>query len=150
MTVNPPGQDESIEYRIAHKIHLLAHKLTQRASIALAPLNLSMTGYIFLHILYCKGPHSQAQLGGYAGISAAAASKRMQHLLDKGYVDLVINPQNRRQHIVTVTDSGKELLKEATQLIDEAAKDSLSKAKGLAKLEAELDLLVEPFMGACR
>lgn len=140
---------DSIQYRVAHKIHVLAHKINLEADKILSKIELNLNGYKFLHILK-HHKLTQADLGNICGISPAASSKQIKILTDARYLETKINPDNRRQHIIQLTKKGNSILKEADLLLDNMAKKILKPGKNLKEVEEKLDEVLKPYMCECK
>lgn len=140
---------ETIYYSVAHKVHILAHKIEIGAEHALKELDLSLTGYKFLHILTHKKINNQEELGKHLGITPAATSKRMNLLEQKGLIKRTINKNNKREYEILVTSQGQLTLKKAQKALDIAATKLLSHGKGLNTFDKKLDELLKPFMENC-
>ena len=136
---------------LSHKIHIIAHKLQIRATVILEDnFDLSFSGYVFLWILLKHKNISQDDLSKFAGISPAATSKRIDTLLKKGLIELSVNPDNRRQHIVRPTNKAKVVVKKASTLLENDFSDVIAVLKNKSLFESELDSVLLVLMGDCK
>ncbi|QIZ76508.1 winged helix DNA-binding protein [Ferrimonas lipolytica] len=74
---------------------------------------------------------SVSESARYMNISRQAAHKHVKHLVSLNFVDLTISESNRREKIVSLTSSGKELSQQINQIkseLDAELKDSLGDA----------------------
>ena len=137
-------------FDFAHKIHVLAHKLNIEAENALEKLDLSLTGYKFLHILNKKGPQSQDYLSKMTGISPAATSKRITQLHNNKRITVTTNKKNRRKNTIKISNEGRKVLAKAEIIIEKITKNTIGHAKNLDLVNKELDKLIEPIMRYCK
>jgi DNA-binding MarR family transcriptional regulator len=66
------------------------------------------------------GPLSMKQLAAAATIDAPAATVAVTELEERGLVDRRIDPDNRRTKVVSMTESGRQLLQAARAVEDPA------------------------------
>jgi DNA-binding MarR family transcriptional regulator len=98
---------ESVD--LAHSIRLvvgrLARRLRQRTLGGLTPSQLSV-----LASLSRQGPLTLGVLAETEGVAPASISGIVGRLVDKGLVDRVPNPVDRRSTLVEMTEEGRKVL----------------------------------------
>ena len=94
---------------LAHSLRLvvgrLARRLRQRTLGGLTPSQLSV-----LASLSRQGPLTLGDLAETEGVAAASISGIVGRLVDKGLVDRVPNPVDRRSTLVEMTEEGRKVL----------------------------------------
>lgn len=91
-------------------IKLGDHILQQRCNITHAQLKV-------LLLVECMGPVSQSHLAQELDLTQAAISRLCETMVKKKILNRVADPTNRRANQLTLTESGKTLIKQALQLI---------------------------------
>lgn len=98
---------ESVD--LAHSLRLvvgrLARRLRQRTLGGLTPSQLSV-----LASLSRQGPFTLGDLAETEGVAPASISGIVGRLVDKGLVDRVPNPVDRRSTLVEMTEEGRKVL----------------------------------------
>ena len=140
---------------VARDLYAMFFTLNQRVSRdlfqMLADMGLSITQFKMLHLLARERDDelSVKALGDQFGLSLAAASRAVDGLHQRGYVERVECPADRRVKRVHLTDAGRSairelhatnisLLAEFTATLDESQRRALSDA--IAPLLAQLDI----------
>lgn len=151
----PGGQTSSAPVDVARDLYAMFFTLNQRVSRdlfqMLADMGLSITQFKMLHLLARERDDelSVKALGDQFGLSLGAASRAVDGLHQRGYVDRLECAFDRRVKRVHLTDAGRgairelhatniSLLAEFTATLDESQRRALSDA--IAPLLAQLDL----------
>lgn len=144
---------------VARDLYAMFFTLNQRVSRdlfqMLADMGLSITQFKMLHLLARERDDelSVKALGESFGLSLAAASRAVDGLHQRGYVERLECPSDRRVKRVHLTEAGRDairelhatnisLLAEFTATLDESQRRALSEA--IAPLLAQLQ--IEPSM----
>lgn len=112
-----PEQDLS-GLSIAVRVQTLSTEFRRHAEDALAPLDMQLWEYDVLAALRRQGaPFELAatELARETFLSTGAMTNRIDKLVDKGYVCRRPDPGDRRGVLVTLTDTGREVVDEALQ-----------------------------------
>ena len=64
-------------------------------------------GGVLLYLLQGEQHFSQTEVSGYIGANASAISRMLDDLEESGLVKRELNEDNRREHVVVLTDIGK-------------------------------------------
>ena len=90
------------------------------------------------------GADSASELGRRLSVSKQAAAKTIATLLERGYVDIEVDPGDRRRKRVRVTDRGHSLMREGEAIFEELREEWARTlgAAGLARLERDLAKVV--------
>lgn len=123
---------ESVD--LAHSIRLvvgrLARRLRQRTLGGLTPSQLSV-----LASLSREGPLTLGDLAETEGVAPASISGIVGRLVDKGLVDRIPNPVDRRSTLVEMTEEGREVLEKGRS---ERTAFLASRLEGLGRGEREI------------
>ncbi len=98
-----------------------------------------------MRYLYYRGESNISELARELGVTNAAASQMLDRLVGQGYILRQEDPHDRRNKKLTLTDKGRELLKQssiAQRRWLEALADSMS-AEELEKLSEAMEILAE-------
>lgn len=100
-----------------HKFMFLAHKMLDKELLKLFGISFSQFR-ILAAVLYHPGI-SQRQIADFEELTEAAVSRHIAGLTTKGYIVLVPNTKNKKQHILELTKSGKILSTRAMAVVEE-------------------------------
>jgi len=76
---------------------------------------LQPSSYLMLGWLRTHGPVRASEMADAFGIDKGAISRQVQHLVDIELVDRTPDPEDRRAHLVEVTEDGVRRLDEVTE-----------------------------------
>ncbi|MBF9070093.1 MarR family winged helix-turn-helix transcriptional regulator [Streptacidiphilus fuscans] len=111
-----------------------AHIRASRAfAEALRPIGLETTGAGLLLNLHQLGPLTQRQLIDLTGNDKSSMVRYIDGLEQRGLVRREPHPTDRRAHLVTPTDAGREVL---ARIMETAARTDRRLAQGLTPEEA--------------
>ncbi len=91
---------------------LVEHAWNER----LSSIGVTHAGVIGLGVLADQGPMTQASLAQMVHVQAQTMGKTLARLENHGHVSRVRNDLDRRSHMVTITDEGKEALESAREV----------------------------------
>ncbi len=74
-------------------------------------LSRSMIGTLF-HLSH-RDHAGVTDLGEHLGVSSAAASQMLEHLVEEGLIERTEDPDDRRMKKITLTDKGSRVMKES-------------------------------------
>ena len=66
---------------------------------------------------------SQREIADYWDMTEAAVSRQIELLLDKKLVELEENPDNRRQHVLKLSQAGREMYDKGFKVLDEKTEE---------------------------
>lgn len=92
--------------------------LFRQASAMLPPDSPGLSVILLLKMVKERGHVSQHEIAECLCVSNAAVSRHITNLIEKQYIESSVNPQNRRQTIITLSKQGNEALKKADQAIE--------------------------------
>ncbi len=118
-----PEQDLS-GLSIAVRVQALSTEFRRHAEDALAPLDMQLWEYDVLAALRRQGPPFElaaTELARETYLSAGAMTNRIDKLEGKGNVRRRPDPGDRRGVLITLTDTGREVVDEALQARFQAA-----------------------------
>lgn len=105
-------------YKLDEQIGFLLRKAYQRNSTIFADLvpgKLTPTQFSVMHRLAEEGPMSQNQLGRSVAMDGATTKGVVDRLIARDLLTTNPDPDDRRRHLVSLTDQGILLVDDATQ-----------------------------------
>lgn len=112
----PPQLRERTGFLLA-RAHFLLRGLGKEP---LAPLGIEPPHLAALVVLDDLGPSSQQRLAGELGVSGTIVVQFVDRLEDEGLVERRRAPDDRRVHLLTVTDQGAEVLRAGREVVARA------------------------------
>ena len=91
---------------------LVEHAWNER----LVSIGVTHAGVIALGVLDSQGPMTQAHLAQLVRVQAQTMGKTLARLESHGHVTRVRNDMDKRSHMVSITDQGREALREAQNI----------------------------------
>jgi len=88
--------------RAGHKLKTHVQKQMKNQGIAISP---GQAGILFL--LNKTDAMKMSELGGLLGIDNSAITRLVDCLEDTGFVERRMNPKDRRQYLVSITEKGR-------------------------------------------
>lgn len=85
----------------------------------LSKFNLAHSEHEILMYLSKNNQVNQDMIAAYFLIDKGAIAKSLSKLEEKGYVDRVINPENHREKIISLTTKGMEIMEEMRDILVE-------------------------------
>jgi DNA-binding MarR family transcriptional regulator len=82
----------------------------------LAAIGLTHAGVIAIEVLEAQGPMTQAQLAQYVRVQAQTMGKTLSRLEAHGHIARVRSTSDRRSHVVSLTERGKEAVAAAVEM----------------------------------
>lgn len=98
---------------------LVEHSWNER----LASLGVTHAGVMALDVLRQHGTLSQARLAQEVRVQAQTMGKTLHRLESHGHVSRAPNLQDRRSHLVSITEEGRRTLEEASRVEDDLIGD---------------------------
>jgi DNA-binding MarR family transcriptional regulator len=82
----------------------------------LGAIGLTHAGVIAIEVLAAQGPMTQAQLAQYVRVQAQTMGKTLSRLESHGHIVRVRSTSDRRSHVVSLTEQGKEAVAQAVEM----------------------------------
>ncbi|TLM82472.1 MarR family transcriptional regulator [Pseudarthrobacter sp. NamE2] len=82
----------------------------------LGAIGLTHAGVIAIEVLDAQGPMTQAQLAQYVRVQAQTMGKTLSRLEAHGHIARVRSTSDRRSHVVSLTERGKEAVAAAVEM----------------------------------
>lgn len=108
---------------------LVEHAWNER----LAAIGVTHAGIIALDVLAARGAITQAQLAQIVRVQAQTMGKTLSRLEAHGHVARVRSTTDRRSHLVSLTDAGREVIAKAHTLEDGVVSTSSVNIEDLRK-----------------
>lgn len=127
----PQPSDPYSEF--GYYIHRVASLLDKRGDALFhSELGISLRQFLLLRLIEMGAAQmpSQQLIADRLGIAKSAVSRHIDIARRKGWIEVEVSAQSRRQNSVTLTPAGQQLLAEAKTLIEE------SELQGFADLPA--------------
>ncbi len=132
----PPAQ------RLTLTLHRATALVDRVADEHLRPRHgIGISAFAALITIEALGPARQSAIAAGMGVSRAAITQRIADLERRGLVEVASDPANRRARMVSLSPSGRRLLKAAWTGLAHS-QDGLEDGVDLAALEAALDRLI--------
>jgi DNA-binding MarR family transcriptional regulator len=100
-------------------LHRIAALLDKRGDAMFrSELGISLRQFLLLRLIEMGAPTpSQQMIAERLGIAKSAVSRHIDIARQKGWIDVGVSAQSRRQHSVTLTEAGQQLLSRAHTLL---------------------------------
>lgn len=82
----------------------------------LGAIGLTHAGVIAIEVLNAQGPMTQAQLAQYVRVQAQTMGKTLSRLESHGHIARVRSTSDRRSHVVSLTERGREAVAAAVEM----------------------------------
>jgi MarR family transcriptional regulator, organic hydroperoxide resistance regulator len=82
----------------------------------LGAIGLTHAGVIAIEVLDAQGPMTQAQLAQFVRVQAQTMGKTLSRLESHGHILRVRSTSDRRSHVVSLTEQGKEAVRAAVEM----------------------------------
>ncbi|PNI09982.1 MarR family transcriptional regulator [Arthrobacter sp. AFG7.2] len=82
----------------------------------LGAIGLTHAGVIAIEVLDAQGPMTQAQLAQYVRVQAQTMGKTLSRLESHGHIVRVRSTSDRRSHVVSLTEQGREAVAAAVEM----------------------------------
>ncbi len=133
-----------------HRLVFLMDKITEKTLKQSCELTFSQ--FLILTALNHCTKVPQSEVARFLDQTQAAVSRQVDILKDRGMVSRMENPENRREHILELTDLGKSKVVEAEAAID-AKFDELFRELSESEKTEFVDLvekIVKPIYSECK
>jgi DNA-binding MarR family transcriptional regulator len=129
--------------QLVRSLYRLGMVQRQLARHALAELG--SQGFVALGVIHVHGPVRVSDVAQTLNVALSVASRQVAALESAGYVTRDPDPEDRRAHRVTATDSGRQVLKESHRRMVHAFSQALEgwTTEELESLSTALDRLRE-------
>lgn len=97
--------------------HLAFTLMKQTDVILLEQIGIGFSQYKILRSLQHQDSVQQKQIAQYLGQTEASISRQIHVLEGQGFIKNVVRKENRREHIITLTDKGEKLLDNAVIIV---------------------------------
>ncbi len=106
------------EYNLGYLLQHLAFTLMKQTDIILLEqIGVGFSQYKILRSLQQQNGVQQKQIAQYLGQTEASISRQIHVLENQGFIKNVVRKENRREHIITLTDKGEKLLDHAVTIV---------------------------------
>jgi len=103
-----------IEYLLQHTASLLARQSDQ---VLQEQLGIGMSQFKILRSLQANPHIQQRHIASLLGQTEASISRQIKLLHDKHMIETTLNPQNRREHLTTLTAKGVKVVDAALEVL---------------------------------
>jgi DNA-binding MarR family transcriptional regulator len=124
---------------VCGNLRMAARLVTQRYDDALRPTGLRFMQFTLLARLRAADNLTMTELAQQLALDRTTLTRNLKPLIERGYVQ-IISGKDRRERLVTMTDSGRKALREALPHWEQA-QDSMTAGLGEETTSALLDLL---------
>ncbi len=113
-------------HKTASMLHMLVHIMDKEVDKSLTnDLGISFAQFFILaHIHDCdKSLSNQVGLAKIMEITQAAISRHIKIMMEKDWVNTIINPTNRRENILQLTEKGEQIYKDSLDHVNSMCDD---------------------------
>lgn len=106
-------------------LHDVAHRIRLKIDEALKPFDLTRVSWLAIGIVAREGRLTQSQLAEALELGSPSTGKLVDRLEERGLVERVRDPQDRRSNLLTVTEAARRLLKDLEPVGEDLREDVL-------------------------
>ena len=132
-----PDDTLKLSNQLCFPLYASGKEITRKYKPFLDKLDITYTQYIVLMVLWEKDHVSVKEIGERLYLDSGTLTPLLNKLLTKGYISKKSLPSDNRELIISLTDKGLELKKEAYEIPPQIAKEvklSPEEAKELYRL----------------
>lgn len=132
-----PDDTLKLSNQLCFPLYASGKEITRKYKPFLDKLDITYTQYIVLMVLWEKDHVSVKEIGERLYLDSGTLTPLLNKLLTKGYISKKSLPRDNRELIISLTDKGLELKKEAYEIPPQIAKEvklSPEEAKELYRL----------------
>ena len=132
-----PDDTLKLSNQLCFPLYASGKEITRKYKPFLDKLDITYTQYIVLMVLWEKDHISVKEIGEKLYLDSGTLTPLLNKLLIKGYISKKALPSDNRELIISLTDKGLELKKEAYEIPPQIAKEvklSPEEAKELYRL----------------
>lgn len=132
-----PDDTLKLSNQLCFPLYASGKEITRKYKPFLDKLDITYTQYIVLMVLWEKDHVSVKEIGERLYLDSGTLTPLLNKLLIKGYISKKALPSDNRELIISLTDKGLELKKEAYEIPPQIAKEvklSPEEAKELYRL----------------
>jgi len=132
-----PDDTLKLSNQLCFPLYASGKEITRKYKPFLDKLGITYTQYIVLMVLWEKDHVSVKEIGEKLYLDSGTLTPLLNKLLEKGYISKKTLPRDNRELIISLTDKGLELKKEAYEIPPQIAKEvklSEEEAKELYRL----------------
>lgn len=132
-----PDDTLKLSNQLCFPLYASGKEITRKYKPFLDKLGITYTQYIVLMVLWEKDHISVKEIGEKLYLDSGTLTPLLNKLLIKGYISKKTLPRDNRELIISLTDKGLELKKEAYEIPPQIAKEvklSPEEAKELYRL----------------
>ena len=132
-----PDDTLKLSNQLCFPLYASGKEITRKYKPFLDKLGITYTQYIVFMVLWEKDHVSVKEIGEKLYLDSGTLTPLLNKLLEKGYISKKTLPRDNRELIISLTDKGLELKKEAYEIPPQIAKEvklSEEEAKELYRL----------------
>lgn len=132
-----PDDTLKLSNQLCFPLYASGKEITRKYKPFLDKLGITYTQYIVLMVLWEKDHVSVKEIGEKLYLDSGTLTPLLNKLLEKGYISKKTLPRDNRELIISLTNKGLELKKEAYEIPPQIAKEvklSEEEAKELYRL----------------
>lgn len=104
-------------------LRMISNAVSQDFARRVAGEGVTVAEWVFLRALHDEEPMAPSMLAEKMGMTKGAISKLADRLLEKGLIERTDNPEDRRAHNLSLTDTGRSKVPVLAALADENDRD---------------------------
>lgn len=118
----PSELKQSPGFLLNQSARLISRRLTE----ALEPIGLTLQNFGLLRVISLQGPLTQNQVAENYSMDRTTVTELVDGLEERGLVQRLKNPTDRRSNQLFVTPQGRRLLSRAIRIVDKSNRQFLS------------------------
>lgn len=142
-TPTGPGGMLALDAQLCFAVYSAAHALNRTYKPLLDPYGLTYPQYIALMTLWQEDGRTVKALGAKLGLDSGTLSPVLKRLEAAGYIHRTRDKSDERQVLVTLTDKGRAMEREALAIRMAIGKATGCSLEALQALTGELQMLTE-------
>lgn len=139
------GPTNNIGYLLQHLSGVLSKRYDQSLQ---ERLEIGFSQFKLLMVLQSNPSLQQRKVAQWLGQTEASISRQIKLMVDKGLLDSTVSPNNRREHLTTLTDKGLRVAEDSMKVLNNCHSEVFAKLgdKGQSQL---LNTLSEMHISTC-
>ena len=121
-----PGVPAALMERMSFLLKRAYALLEDAIELGLTQLNISGREFAVLTLIESEGPASQQRLADRVGVDRTTMVALVDALEEKGLVNRLRDPSNRRAYLLQTTEAGRKRLRDTLKAVKKAEKEILS------------------------
>lgn len=140
--IGPRTAEEDLD-RVLAVFDRLMHRLMATHAPELSAIELTMSQTKAMYLVLASGPMRMSELAARLGVTSSTATGQVDRLVELGFLARSEEPTDRRQVVISATETGAETLEHFRELNSRRMREMLARidGPGFAVVEQALGIL---------